>query len=64
MPKFAQTLGDNFVSSHTFRFITPDLTEQFGIPNPCTTCHKDKSNQWAIAQLKSWQTTSPWRVAR
>jgi predicted CXXCH cytochrome family protein len=64
MPKFAQTLGDNFVSSHTFRFITPDLTEQFGIPNPCTTCHKDKSNQWAIAQLKTWQTTSPWRVAR
>ncbi|HTA85511.1 MAG TPA: cytochrome c3 family protein, partial [Silvibacterium sp.] len=34
MPKIAQTLGNNFVSSHTFRFISPKLTEQFGIPNP------------------------------
>ena len=63
MPKIAQTLGDNFVSSHTFRFITPQLSAQFGIPNPCTTCHKDRSNDWAAAQLKGWQTTSPWRVA-
>ncbi len=63
MPKIAQTLGDNFVSSHTFRFISPQLTEQFGIPNPCTSCHKDKSNAWALTQLRSWQTTSPWRVA-
>jgi predicted CXXCH cytochrome family protein len=64
MPKIEQTLGDNMVSAHTFQFISPRSTEQFKIPNPCTTCHTDKSNQWALDQLKTWQTTSPWRVAR
>jgi hypothetical protein len=64
MPKNAQTLGDDYVSSHTFRFISPVLTEQFGIPNPCTSCHKDKSNEWAIAQLKNWTTISPWRMTQ
>jgi len=62
MPKIAQTLGDNFVSSHTFRFISPRLTERFGIPNPCNSCHTDKSVQWAVDQLKNWETTSPWRL--
>jgi hypothetical protein len=62
MPKIAQTLGDNFVSSHTFRFISPKLTQQFGMPNPCNSCHTDKSVQWALEQLKSWETTSPWRL--
>jgi len=64
MPKIAQTLGNNYVSSHTFRFNSPRLTVQFGIPNPCTSCHTDKSNEWALAQLKNWQTTSPWRVSQ
>ena len=64
MPKIAQTLGDDYVSSHTFRFISPVLTQQFGIPNPCTSCHKDKSNEWAIAQLKTWATVSPWRMTQ
>jgi predicted CXXCH cytochrome family protein len=64
MPKVAQTLGDNYVSSHTFRFISPRLTQQFGIPNPCTSCHTDKSNEWALAQLKNWSTTSPWRISQ
>jgi predicted CXXCH cytochrome family protein len=63
MPKIAQTLGNNYVSSHTFRFISPRLTQQFGIPNPCTSCHSDKSSEWAQAQLKNWSTTSPWRVS-
>lgn len=64
MPKIAQTLGNNFVGSHTFRFNSPRLTQQFGIPNPCTSCHTDKSNEWALAQLKNWSTTSPWRVSQ
>lgn len=63
MPKIAQTLGDNMVSSHTFRFLSPQLTVQFDIPNPCTTCHKDKSNEWALSELKTWQTESPWRIS-
>lgn len=64
MPAIQQTLGDNMVHAHTFNFISPKLTAQFGIPNPCTTCHKDKSTDWAQAQLKSWQTESPWRLSR
>jgi predicted CXXCH cytochrome family protein len=63
MPKIAQTIKDGYVSSHTFRFISPMLTEQSGIPNPCTSCHADKSNAWALEQLRAWLTTSPWRVS-
>ena len=64
MPKIAVTVKDNFVSSHTFRFISPLQTEQSGIPNPCTSCHTDKSNEWALKELRGWQSTSPWRVAQ
>ena len=64
MPRIEQTIKDNYVAAHTFRFITPSETEQSGIPNPCTSCHKDKSNAWAKQELAKWTTTSPWRVAQ
>ncbi len=64
MPTIEQTIKDNFVAAHTFRFITPKETEQSGIPNPCTSCHADKVTAWATNELKSWSTTSPWRVAQ
>jgi len=63
MPLIEQTIKDNYVASHTFRFITPVLTEQSGVPNPCTSCHKDKDNAWAAKELKNWGTVSPWRMA-
>ncbi|HEY9126172.1 MAG TPA: cytochrome c3 family protein, partial [Acidobacteriaceae bacterium] len=63
MPRIEQTIKDNYVAAHTFRFITPHETEQSGIPNPCTSCHKDKNLAWATQVLKGWQTTSPWRVS-
>ena len=63
MPKIQQTIADVNVRSHTFRFITPAMTEQFKIPNACTTCHKDKSNAWATEALKHWPGRSPWRMA-
>jgi len=62
MPLIEQTIKDNYVAAHTFRFISPIETEQSGIPNPCTSCHKEKSNEWALKALRSWSTTSPWRV--
>ena len=62
MPAIEQTIGDVMVRSHTFRFITPTMTETSKIPNPCTSCHKDKSNAWATAALRSWPEFSPWRV--
>jgi predicted CXXCH cytochrome family protein len=64
MPKIEATLKDNFVHAHTFRFITPSLTESSGVPNPCTSCHVGKSNAWAKKELQSWTTTSPWRVGQ
>ena len=64
MPAIARTVGDVSVRSHTFRFISPVLTEQYGIPNPCTSCHTDESNEWAIEELEKWSHVSPWRVAQ
>lgn len=64
MPYIEQTIKDNFVAAHTFRFITPKETELSGIPNPCTTCHRDKTTAWATEQLKGWNTTSPWRMTQ
>jgi predicted CXXCH cytochrome family protein len=62
MPAIEQTIGDVMVRSHTFRFITPTMTETSKVPNPCTSCHKDKSNAWASETLRSWPEFSPWRV--
>jgi hypothetical protein len=31
------------VHAHTFTFITPAMTEKYKIPNPCTSCHTDKT---------------------
>ena len=62
MPAIEQTIADVNVRSHTFKFITPSMTESSKIPNPCTSCHKDKSNAWATAALRSWPEFSPWRV--
>jgi predicted CXXCH cytochrome family protein len=50
------------VHAHTFRFITPAMTEKYKIPNPCTSCHTDKSTAWATEALRQWSERSPWRV--
>ena len=52
-----------FVHAHTFRFITPEMTEKYGMPNPCTTCHQDKNTAWAKEAMNGWQPDhSPWRT--
>lgn len=53
---------NTFVHAHTFRFITPQMTEQYKIPNPCTSCHTDKSTAWAKGAMRQWQDRSPWRL--
>ena len=62
MPKIEQTIADVNVRSHTFNFITPEMTEQYKIPNPCTGCHTDKSTGWARDAIRSWSNVSPWRA--
>jgi predicted CXXCH cytochrome family protein len=63
MPKIAaQGVPGAFVSSHTFKFISPAMTDKYKIPNACTSCHADKSTDWATKEMLTWNTTSPWRV--
>jgi predicted CXXCH cytochrome family protein len=62
MPKIEQTIADVNVRSHTFRFITPSMTDQYKIPNPCTSCHTDRTTQWAREALNGWSAVSPWRI--
>ncbi|MEO8682238.1 MAG: cytochrome c3 family protein [Vicinamibacterales bacterium] len=62
MPKTSQTIANVNVRSHTFKFVTPKLTEDFQIPNPCLGCHAEKNTAWAREALKGWNTVSPWRV--
>jgi hypothetical protein len=57
-------MADTNVAAHTFKIITPSMTDDQKIPNPCTGCHKDKSTAWATQALKSWSDRSPWRVAQ
>jgi predicted CXXCH cytochrome family protein len=63
MPAIATQLADVNVRSHTFKFTSPAATDSMKVPNPCTTCHKDKTTKWALDALKSWPEFSPWRVA-
>jgi predicted CXXCH cytochrome family protein len=53
---------NTFVHSHTFRFVTPGMTDKYKIPNPCTSCHSDKTTQWATDTMKNWSERSPWRL--
>jgi predicted CXXCH cytochrome family protein len=62
MPRVATTIADVKVRAHTFAFITPAMTDKFKIPNPCTTCHTDKSTAWATEALERWPERSPWRA--
>ncbi|HKT79724.1 MAG TPA: cytochrome c3 family protein [Vicinamibacterales bacterium] len=62
MPSIQQTIANVNVRSHTFGFITPEMTDQFKVPNPCTSCHNDKTTDWARDALHSWTNVSPWRA--
>jgi len=39
---------------HTFQPPVPELTARFGVPNACTTCHDDKSPEWAATTIDRW----------
>jgi len=62
MPKIATTLGEVKVRAHTFAFITPAMSDKYNVPNPCTSCHTDKTNDWATEALRSWPERSAWRL--
>jgi predicted CXXCH cytochrome family protein len=64
MPKIEQTIANVNVRSHTFKFITPAMSDQLKIPNACTGCHTDRPNEWATEALRGWSGISPWRSAQ
>ena len=63
MPKIeTEGVPATFVRAHTFRFITPAMTDKYKIPNPCTSCHTEKSTAWATRAMLHWAERSPWRL--
>ena len=62
MPQIETTIADVKVRTHTFAFISPAITDKYKIPNPCTSCHTDKSTAWATEALRHWPERSPWRL--
>lgn len=62
MPEIASTITGVNVRSHTFRFISPAETDRYKVPNPCTSCHKDKTTAWALDAMQGWPNVSPWRL--
>ena len=51
---------------HTFQAPVPENTAKLGIPNACTTCHDDRSPEWAAKTMNDWwgdgerRTKSAW----
>ena len=62
MPKIQPEIADVNVRSHTFKFITAGLTDDFKIPNPCLSCHADRNTTWVRDNMRGWAGMSPWRT--
>jgi predicted CXXCH cytochrome family protein len=61
MPKIeTEGVPGAYVHAHTFRFISPAMTDKYKIPNPCTSCHTNKSTAWAEDAMSHWPERSPW----
>jgi predicted CXXCH cytochrome family protein len=45
-------MGNDFRRDHSFRVPRPDQTINYGTPNACNECHKDKSAKWASAIIE------------
>ena len=43
---------------HTFSPPVPELTAAYGIPNPCTTCHDERTPEWAVRTMDEWYGAS------
>ena len=39
---------------HTFQPPVPEMTARYGVPSVCTTCHEDRSPEWAAATMDRW----------
>jgi len=48
---------------HTFQPPVPEMTARFGVPNACTTCHEDKTPEWAASVMDRWYANGDRRRA-
>ena len=48
---------------HTFQPPVPEMTARYGVPNACTTCHEDKTPEWAAATMDTWYRNGEKRKA-
>ena len=48
---------------HTFQAPVPEITAAFGVPNACTTCHDNRTPEWAAAQMDKWWANGERRQA-
>lgn len=39
---------------HTFAAPVPEMTAKYGVPNACTTCHEDRTPEWAAGVMDRW----------
>ncbi len=39
---------------HTFQPPVPEMTARYGVPSACTTCHEEKSPEWAAETMDRW----------
>lgn len=46
---------------HTFQPPVPETTARFGVPNACTTCHDNRTPEWAASQMDRWWGDAPRR---
>ena len=58
------TIAGVSVSAHTFAFITPAMTDKYKIPNPCTSCHTDKTTAWATERCGTGPSALPGELIR
>jgi cytochrome c553 len=47
-------MGVDARRDHSIRVPRPELTERFGVPNACASCHKDKSAKWVADSFAKW----------
>lgn len=56
-------MGNDWRADHSFRIPRPDLSEATGSPDACTTCHTDRTPDWAADRIANWFPDSSRRNA-
>ena len=55
MPRTGKNAEKWDARDHSFGFVSPVSTDRFGTPNPCNSCHSEKSTEWALEIINAWK---------